>query len=434
MRGALIAPLLWLERSRGRKRLALATLYGLIVATAGVLLWRASRLSGLPDVGDPFDARSLRMLRVPDDRNAFVLYRQAGARLKRDPVIDRRIFGGPFAYPKGDAKAIAYLAANAEALELWRRGTERPDALCVPLDELTFETRLTVIQDHRQLFRLALIEASRLRDAGDVAGAWGWYRAVLRGSRHLGNHGVIIGRLVGIAEYTVARGPIGTWMLDPRVDAKLLRRALADVREVDAMTMPASEPLQVEYLSEMHALRDPQWLIDYIIRDPWSTGLVDRMAWYHYLPAYWRVLGFLDHEPERGRRIIRLAFANWLAHCDEPPNRRPPMVGTKATPRMLYDVPGPGGLPARELAGLIESSLLCKTFLPSFEAFQRSLDRERPQRAWLVVALAERLYTLERGRLPESPDALVGTYLDRLPDGYIRPSDDDRAATKGTQP
>ena len=430
----LAAPLLWLERARGRKRTALAALYLLLVAAAGVLLWRGSRLAGVPDVGDPFDARPLRALRVPDDRNAFVLYRRAAARLQRDSVIERRIFNGPYAYPAGDARAVAFLAANAAALDLWRRGTERPDALCVPLDELTFDTRMTEIQGHRDLVRLALVEASRLRGAGDLAGAWGWYRAILRGSRHVGNHAVIIGRLVGIAEYATARGPIGTWMADPRVDAALLRRALDDVRAINAMTMPDSEPVRIEYLSVAHALGHLGWLMESVLRDPpWSAGVVDHKVWYYHLPAYWRAAWFLQHEPERSRRIARLAFANWLAHCGEPPGRRPLMIGTKAAPWLVYDAPGPGGMPARELVRLIESSPLCKDFLPSLGAFGQALDRDRAQRAGLVMTLAGRLYELERGKPPGSPDDLIGTYLDRLPEGYIRPADGEPAATKGTK-
>ena len=73
--------------------------------------------------------------------------------------------------------------------------------------------------------------ASRSEADGDMAGAWGWYRAVLRGSRLLGRHSVIIARLVGNSEYAAARNKIASWAADPRVDARLLRVALDDVLE-----------------------------------------------------------------------------------------------------------------------------------------------------------------------------------------------------------
>ena len=37
---------------------------------------------GLPDIGDPFDVEAFRSITIPDDRNAFVLYRQAADRLR----------------------------------------------------------------------------------------------------------------------------------------------------------------------------------------------------------------------------------------------------------------------------------------------------------------------------------------------------------------
>ena len=37
---------------------------------------------GLPDIGDPFDVQAFRSFTIPEDRNAFVLYRQAADRLK----------------------------------------------------------------------------------------------------------------------------------------------------------------------------------------------------------------------------------------------------------------------------------------------------------------------------------------------------------------
>src|SRR4051794_35272117 len=79
----LLAPLLWLERARGRKRRALLLAYAAVGLVVGLLTWRAVSLNGLPEVGDPFDVAAFESVRVPDDRNAFVLYRQAVAQWKR---------------------------------------------------------------------------------------------------------------------------------------------------------------------------------------------------------------------------------------------------------------------------------------------------------------------------------------------------------------
>ena len=117
----LLSPLTLLERSRGRRRLALVAAYTLVVAAVVALAWRESRLVGVPDVGDPFDAAPLRALRVPEDRNAFTLYHRASLQLKKNLDIERRICNTPYVWPS-DSPALAYLAANEEADALWRRG------------------------------------------------------------------------------------------------------------------------------------------------------------------------------------------------------------------------------------------------------------------------------------------------------------------------
>ena len=78
-----LSPFWAIERARGWRRLGLLVLYAAIAVVIGGLLWRRSQLAGLPDVGAPFDvAGALSRSSVPDDRNAFVLYRQAAQRYR----------------------------------------------------------------------------------------------------------------------------------------------------------------------------------------------------------------------------------------------------------------------------------------------------------------------------------------------------------------
>ena len=113
----------------------------LTVTLIGVALfatWRATSLDGLPDVGDPFDVAAFGDVKVADDRNAFTLYRRATdliTRMPKDATNDWATAGEP---------EKAWLEANREALNLWRRGTERPDALYHPPRSLKFDTRLSV--------------------------------------------------------------------------------------------------------------------------------------------------------------------------------------------------------------------------------------------------------------------------------------------------
>ncbi|MBX6313234.1 MAG: hypothetical protein IRY99_10025 [Isosphaeraceae bacterium] len=417
----LMAPALWLERARGRWRLALGALYLVILVVAAALAWRASRLYGLPDIGDPFDPTPLRVLDVPEDENAFTLYRQAHARARRNEGIERRIFNAPYAWPGSDPEALAYLAENREALELWRQGCKRPEALYYRIDALRFTSKMTLYAEHRHFVRMALVEASRLRDEGDMAGAWMWYRAILRGSRLIGRHGPLIGWLVGVAEYSAAQGFVASWAADPRVDTPLLRQALDEVRVINEMTVPPSESIQVEYLSAMHELDDPEALERYLLEYEYVEPMdgLDKTAWYSHWATFRWANRFLRHEPERTRRLLKLAYANILAHCDQPPGRRPPMIGTKDAPLLLYDTSSPAGAPSpAALVERLQSSHLFRAVFPAFGSLVRAFDRDRATRAGLVIRLATELYQREHGRPPDSPEDLVGTYLERLPDGY----------------
>ena len=46
------------------------------------------------------------------------------------------------------------------------------------------------------------------------------------------------------------------------------------------------------------------------------------------------------------------------------------------------------------------------------------LDSERRACANFIVQLASRIYEIEQGKLPNSPEHLVGTVLDKLPDFF----------------
>ena len=83
------------------------------------------------------------------------------------------------------------------ALELWREGSERPDALYHQPGQIAVDTIVPVISDVRFLAQLAGLEGSRHEEGGEMEQAWIWYRAALRSSRLVGRHGVMIERMVG---------------------------------------------------------------------------------------------------------------------------------------------------------------------------------------------------------------------------------------------
>jgi hypothetical protein len=419
----LLAPAHWLERARGRRRLVLVAVYSLVLALVGAVLWRQSRLSGLPEVSIAVDPRTILSISVPEVQNAFVLYRAARAKLKRDQTIERRIFGGAYAWPANDEAALAFLRSNDEAVELWRQGSERSDGLACPMaDMLKPETSLPEHQVLRPFFWHARVRISREEACGDMGGAWRWYRALIRSSRLGARHAPWIGRVLGAAHDRAVVGLIAGWAADPRVDAPLLRAALHDVIEANKLTPPDRETLEIDALQAESVFNDSRYVARLFADDPWGTGEVDKTNWQNHLDALRRVRWFLANEPERSRRIIRLGFANLLEHWDEPLVTRPRLVGTAKTPQILFDArfqspPEATAIDPSKLAAEWESAVLVKTLsLQSLGSIRAAMDRDHSQRARMVLEIARQVYAREHdGLLPENDEALVGECLSELP-------------------
>jgi hypothetical protein len=403
----LFAPLAWLERARGWKRLALGLCCALAAAALIALAARSSALRGLPDVGDPFDVAAYRAAAADD---AAPLYRQALARYRRPgPSLRRELERFARGQGRFTPSVLAWIDDNREALELWRQAADRrgPAGAADAVREL----------DRGFLPWVARVKARRLRWAGDAAGAWAWHRAGLRFNRHVARLSDRDGRLAAMRQLRTLCERASEWAQDPRVDAPLLRRALADVQDVAAMTPPLSDLLKAQYLDAMATLDDPPARLVEEVRDEFlAAGGAD--LWYRYLPPYWRAAWFLGHEPERSRRLVRLVFANWLAYCDRPPSGRPALL---TSPRIdLFAAAGTPG--PRDLLRRVAAPCLAGHVLERWGPIEVDFDDERSRQALLVVAVAEQLYIRERGEPPDSPEALVGPYLPALPDGYDSPT------------
>ena len=142
----------------------------------------------------------------------------------------------------------SYLEQNRQALELWRSGTNRPDALYCQPGTAEFNTSRRPVYDLWTLCQLALLEGDRLETTGKPSEAWPWYLGVLRCSRHIGQHGWIMERALGADLHEEVSHRIVKWAADSRVDAPLLRQALVQTQAADALTEPLSEMLRYSYL------------------------------------------------------------------------------------------------------------------------------------------------------------------------------------------
>ena len=390
-----------------RRRWALVMLT--ITAIAVFATWRLTSLDGLPDVGDPFDVAEFADASVPDDRNAFTLYRQASKLLTRMPREATHDWA-----TAGPAER-KWLESNREAMETWRRGTERPDALFNPPRLVKYDTLLEEVQQLRQFARAATLEGSRLEAVGDMDGALTWYIAILRSGRHAGTRGCDVERIIGTALNGMATRQLIRWAADPRVDARMLRRAIDAALAAREMTRPTSETLKVEYLMYMNTLEEPKLMDREVIhlatrKDRW--GPIDTPTSNAMHVAIPRVL---KREPERSRRVIRLIFANQLAYCDRPTADQPPRVATIPpgySPTAAFAPLRPGvvanlivdlyavdpsapaaarAMPPAEIAIWWDSTLYARACLMEFNGLISAIARERIDQAALLATLRAEL-------------------------------------------
>jgi hypothetical protein len=78
--------------------------------------------------------------------------------------------------------------------------------------------------------------------------------AALRYSRHVGMRTIFADRLQAVALHRAACDRAEHWAADVRVDATMLRRALADALDVGAMAPPLSDTLKADYLEALFLL------------------------------------------------------------------------------------------------------------------------------------------------------------------------------------
>jgi hypothetical protein len=403
-------------RPRRRRRAALCIL-ALAAVVGSIVLWRATTLSGLPEIPDPFDVKAYARVEIPESENAYTYYRRSYARFK--DVRGRLQHGVWTDWSWVGPSELKYLENSRESLDLWLEGTKKERGVYIQPGEASVETRLPVAQMLRDISKVATLKAFVLQHEGDLAGAWSWIRAALRSGRHSGMNGFLIEGLVGAAIFDTAAQQAVAWSDDPRVDAKLLRGALDDVLALDKIDRRSSQMYRVEYYVGTSGLRD----LATCERLRLETASQSENTWRFRLAVRARsAISVLRHEPERSRRVFRLILANWLSACDLTPEERGRRLVTYGRLKLYAPVPGEKPVidPA-ELARWYETAIYAQEFFrPEWMPVETywSFARLERNRANLIVHLAEGLYKREKGKDPSSPQDLVGTYLEAIPSGY----------------
>jgi hypothetical protein len=337
-------------------------------------------------------------------------------------------------WSKTDPKLRGWLLANRDALDLFRQGAEQADGIAHPVQE---ETALHYKRVNlKPIAWLVLLEGSRLEEQGDMAEAWTWYRALLRMQALVMRRGTVFERFFTTLCCNWLQKRVAIWAADPRTDIRHLRRALDDLIETGPRREWDLTSLKIDYLLAMRELDRPGSRIadeedlKYHIGD---EDLPPNLA----LQVY-HARQFLLREPERSRRVLRLVFANWLAHIENPAERNR-QSAVRASFRCMGRKTGvvfyaagssaPAGartLPPQDLAEWLMKAHDAKQLLHQWPWPSISLQERREHRV-LLICLAEELYRREHGGSPPSEEALVGTYLQSLPDDGAAELDDGTA-------
>jgi hypothetical protein len=431
------------KRLRQLTRVAQVVAICLVVAGAALAIWWSTSLNGLPDIGDPFDVVAFRAFSIPDDQNAFTFVRRANEKLT--PI---REWDGKGPYPEdpkfswsiANPKLREWAGENREALELFLRAAEQPDA-SLPIGDPTAD----VVPGG--VIGVAFLEASRRQESGDTAGAWECHRAVLRMITHMRRRGNAVHRYAAMRANPWLQRRLADWAADPRTTIPQLHTALDEVLKNEPNPDWDISAIKYGYLDLMREIERPMPLsVQHEIEGEWRFGLGDMAlspAMIDHLEAARR---FLLREPERSRRVLRLLCAQYLAHAEArglPPQKpavwvrflyltstNPVTKGRITVPLYPVSPHAPAGaraLPPQALAGWLVATLDARLRLvqshsqywpwpPNRLADNRGVADRKAYRN-LVIMLATELYHRERGSLPASDEALVGTYLKSLPDG-----------------
>lgn len=375
-----------------------------LLAVLAPLVYRSTRFTGIPDIEEIVTKDEVRA-HVDDQENAFSFYKSAVTML---PATKLDVSVGTLAVTEGRNWEVVpqavreYLPTTDEAMEEWRLGTECDQGVYVDVASADFTVLIPVTQELRQFGRLAVLQVLKSLDEGDTEEAWKWLRAMMRSSRHSGQHGFIIERLVGAALHAMAAKTMLLWATHENVTETDLQKALEELREIDKLTASNSTSLKTEYISGVNSISRPEALKGLVNYD---RGVPEGVA-----GAYL----FVNGEPQLSRILYRHVFANYLSQCDLPRYER----AHAGSHLGLYTPTGkesPKLMDPADLDAAVMRSILARSLIPAVSNCVTAFDQERARQDALELALQVEIYRRRHGEYPSKLADLVPEFISEVP-------------------
>src|SRR5205814_9455921 len=113
------------------------------------------------------------------------------------------------------------------------------------------------------------------------------------------------------------RQRLATWAADPETTIPQLKSALDEVLKTEPRPEWDSFALKIGYIEIINMMLRPMREHDQnLLEGEWSYRLGDMQLPTDNIGSIKEACRFLLREPERSRRVVRLLWANWLAHVE----------------------------------------------------------------------------------------------------------------------
>ena len=362
----------------------LAIVLVLGICLAGLIYHLVKDVSAAKD-----DDLRLVRLEIPEEENAYMYFRLAGESLywPEKPII------------RWDDDTLApdlvadLLDKNAGTFECFEKGlacraTQAPQSM-------SGQDQLTRLQDWRELANLVALRASVLFRQGKEKEAFDEAMKIVRfGGMIEGSRGPLLPWLVGVAVKAIGLRRLRDLLQQTSLPPDVLMQYVGELSQYEVDEAALADVFRAEYMRAAKMIDD----LAFGTAGSSAPGLAS--GW-----VFRRVL-FRNNETKR------LYAQTYRRLIEDIPNSYAQRVNFRAGDEQsggFFDLAG------RIAAGNAVGTMLHDMLLPALAELQATkyVENMLVRATWLLFAI--KCYKLETGQLPETLDALVPDYIDKVP-------------------